>query len=473
MKTSSPRLTIPKMQDHHRGVKFKEAMRLRVLGLLLCLLPAWAFADLKLTNRVTVQGQNSQNTVLSKNGMIRIDNGENPSAPTVIIDCAGHRMIQVNNVARTYFVTNMPAASGLEIRSSTTAAGAVTINVARQDTGERQTFFGYKARHIKTTASTEGGTAECAENLRITTDGWYLDAPNAVSCDSAEREILVRSLEAHHCENRVMTKTSGVETLGIPVLIDTKVTNVSGADMEVHQETANISVETLDPALFAPPQDYTEVQSYADLIASQNSQVGAQGVPNSGQSFPPITAAGGNENGKGAVAGATHTTSDQKSGVLKIGITQLTSSIDQAFSVEGLQQELMNQIDFLGGRAIILPADPNDRDAANEEAKQQGCDYVIFTEITQFRTASVGQRLGRVVNRGGLGGVGGNSNGRVEIVANVKIFQPDVFTPALDGTANFRGNDVTNTAKGLIHTEARQVMLELKKLQEKKNPATQ
>jgi hypothetical protein len=137
--------------------------------------------------------------------------------------------------------------------------------------------------------------------------------------------------------------------------------------------------------------------------------------------------------------------------------------------VEGLQQELMNEINFLGGRAVVLPADPNDRDAANEEAKQQGCDYVVFTEVTEFRTASVGQKLGRVLNRGGLGGVGGNGNGRVEIVATVKVFQPDVFTPTLDGTTNFRGNDVTSTAKGLMHTEARTLMLQLKKLQEKKN----
>jgi hypothetical protein len=290
----------------------------------------------------------------------------------------------------------------------------------------------------------------------------------AASCSSAEREILLRSLEAHHCEDRVVTKTSGVETLGIPVLIDTRANNGGGAQIEVRQETANIEVDTLDPALFAAPEDYTEVTSYRDLIAPQNSAIGAQTIPNSGPNFPPVIQAGPNENAKGAVAGATHATTNQKSGVLRIGITQVTSSTDQSFSVEGLQQELANQVNFLGGRAVILSADPNDRDAANEQAKQQGCDYIIFTEITEFRTASVGQKLGSVLNRGGLGGVGGNSNGRVEMVANVKIFQPDVFTPALDGTTNFRGNDVSNTAKGLMHTEARTVMLQLKKLQEKK-----
>ena len=444
-------------------------MKLRVFGFLLCFLPAMAFADLKLANRVTAQGHNTENTVLSKNGMLRIDNGATPAATSVIVDCAGHKMIQLNNVGRTYLVTNMPAVGSSPDASSPPASeSTVTLNINRQDTGERQSFFGYKARHIKTTASAEGGNGACAGNLKIATDGWYIDAPITAGCGSAEREILVRSLEAHHCEDRVLTKTSGVETLGIPVLIETKATNGSGAEFDVRQETANIEVETLDPALFAPPRDYTEVTSYRDLIAAQNSPIGSQGVPNSGPHFPPVTKVGPNENGKGVVAGATHTTTNEKSGVLKIGITQVTSSTDQSFSVEGLQQELANQVNFLGGRAVILSADPNDRDAANEQAKQQGCDYVVFTEIREFRTASVGQKLGRVFNRGGLGGVGGNGNGRVEIVANVKVFQPDVFTPALDGTTNFRGNDVTNTATGLMHTEARTLMLQLKKLQEKK-----
>jgi hypothetical protein len=387
-------------------------MKLWVLGFLLCFLPAISFADLKLTNRVTVQGHNSENTVLSKNGMLRIDNGATPAATSVIIDCAGQKMIQLNNVGRRYLVTTMPAAKNSP-NGSSQPTGTVTLDINRQDTGERQSFFGYKARHIKTTATTEGGSGACAGNLHIATDGWYIDAPITASCSSAEREILVRSLEAHHCEDRVVTKTSGVETLGIPVLIETKANNGSGAEFDVRQETANIEVDTLDPALFAPPRDYTEVASYRDLIAPQNSAIGAETIPNSGPNFPPVTNTGPNENGKGVVAGATHATTSSKSGVLKIGITQVTSSTDQSLSVEGLQQELVNEINFLGGRAVVLPADPNDRDAANEEAKQQGCDYVVFTEVTEFRTASVGQKLGRVLNRGGLGGVGGNGNGRV------------------------------------------------------------
>jgi len=201
------------------------------------------------------------------------------------------------------------------------------------------------------------------------------------------------------------------------------------------------------------------VMEMAEVQSQPSSQAG---------SHPETGKAGDKSVTKGVDTDGARDTASAKARMLKIGITAITSSTDQSLSVDGLQQELANDINFLGGKAVILAADPNDRDAANEQAKQQGCDYLVFTEITNFKTVSVGQKLGSVLNsKGGLGGVGGNAHGRVEISANVRIFQPDVFTPALDGSSDFRGNDVDNTAKGLMRTEARTIMLELKKLESK------
>jgi hypothetical protein len=100
-----------------------------------------------------------------------------------------------------------------------------------------------------------------------------------------------------------------------------------------------------------------------------------------------------------------------------------------------------------------------------EQAGQQRCDYVIFTNITNFKVASVGQRLGSVLGRGGLGGVGGSGQGRVEITAEAKVFQPDNDVPVIDGNEDFRQNDADSTAKGLMQLVARDVMLQIKKLQ--------
>jgi len=153
---------------------------------------------------------------------------------------------------------------------------------------------------------------------------------------------------------------------------------------------------------------------------------------------------------------------------IRIGVTQVASTVESTFSTDGLQQELINDLNFLGAQGVGISTDPHDREGALEQAKLQGCDYVLFTTINGLKTASVGQKLGSVLNRGGLGAVGGSGQGRVELNAQVKVFQPDGATPLFDGDINFRQNDTEGTAKGLMKTEARNVMLQIRKLQSSK-----
>lgn len=153
---------------------------------------------------------------------------------------------------------------------------------------------------------------------------------------------------------------------------------------------------------------------------------------------------------------------------IRIGVTQVASTIESTFSTDGLQQELINDLNFLGAQGVGISTDPHDREGALEQAKVQGCDYVLFTTINGLKTASVGQKLGSVFNRGGLGAVGGSGQGRVELNAQVKVFQPDGATPLFDGDVNFRQNDAEGTAKGLMKTEARNVLLQIRKLQSSK-----
>ena len=153
---------------------------------------------------------------------------------------------------------------------------------------------------------------------------------------------------------------------------------------------------------------------------------------------------------------------------VRIGVTQVASTVESSFSTDGLQQELVNDLNFLGAQGVVISTDPHDREGSLEQAKLQRCDYVLFTTINGLKTASVGQKLGSVFNRGGLGAVGGSGQGRVELNAQVKVFQPDGATPLFDGDVNFRQNDAEGTARGLMKTEARNVMLQIRKLQSTK-----
>jgi hypothetical protein len=451
-----------------KSVENGPAMNSKFALLLLLAFSYTAFADVKLTNKLTSTGQSFTSTVLMKGSKIRTETTIAGNTLIEIQDCEHHQVVGVNDRTKNYAIRDLDERTldDREARSST--AAIIVMKVNEEDTGERKKFLGYTARHIKGTVAAKGGEGACRVDSNATLDGWYVQLPEFESCSPAERQILREQVLASskNCNQRFTVNTSGVEEPGYPVLVDMTFAGPNGST-SIHQETSAIATEPLDPSLFEVPASYTRTQNYQDLmaVAPASSVIGQQ---SSGPYFPPVTNSGIHENASGAVAGETHSTTDKQKKLLTIGITQITSTTEHELAVNGLQQELANDINFLGGKAIILPADPNDRDAVSEQARQQGCDYVVYTNITDFKTASVGQKLGRVFNRGGTAGVGGTEQGRVEVVADVKVFQPDREVPVLDGTANFRQNDPDSVAKGLMHTEARSVMLQLRNLQSSK-----
>src|SRR5690348_7201496 len=170
----------------------------------------------------------------------------------------------------------------------------------------------------------------------------------------------------------------------------------------------------------------------ADLKSTKNFNANpmigaAQGEKSAAPSTSNAQAADDSKTGQPATPGSA------KKRAIRIGVVQIRSTVESSFSTDGMQQELVNDLNFLGAQGMVISSDPHDREAALEQAKEQGCDYVVFTTINGFKTASVGEKLGSVFNRGGLGGVGGSGHGRVELNAEVKVFQPEGTTPVFDG----------------------------------------
>jgi hypothetical protein len=328
------------------------------------------------------------------------------------------------------------------------------VNVSEKDTGERKTFFGYTARHIKGTIATEGSGA-CKSNLNATTDGWYVDLPDLQGCQPKYDQNFRSGMERGSCSDNVTVKFSGVEKLGFPVVLDTTVDH-DGRPTTIHQETTDLSTAPLDASLFEVPAGYKKVNTYQELM---------------GFGVPPAqgAAATGQYSGIGSPAPVNPTpaapVAPSPAKKLRIGIAQITSAVSASLETDGWQQELVNDLGFLGAQGVILNSDANDREATMAEAKDKNCDYAVFTTVTNFKSASVGEKIGSVLNRGSLGAIGGTGQGRVELSASVKVFQPDNVVPILDATSDFRQNDPSATATGLLHTEAREVMLQLRKLQ--------
>jgi len=169
-----------------------------------------------------------------------------------------------------------------------------------------------------------------------------------------------------------------------------------------------------------------------------------------------------------AASAGAQPSSTQSAKRVRIGVAQVMSTVSPSLATDGWQQELVDDLDFLGAKGVILSSDPNDRDATLEQAKQANCDYVILTTVTTYKSVGVGEKITSVLGHGNLGGVGGTGQGRVELGAEAKVFQPDSPVPIFDANNDFRQNDPTATAKGLLRTEARDVLLQLKRVQNSK-----
>jgi len=415
-----------------------------------------AFADLKVSNRTTAGGQTFTTTVLIKPGKIR---GETAFAPgfsiVTIQDCASHQLIQVNDRARSFM---SPDTSGDTQTPGDTGVGGnqVTVTADQQDTGEHKILFGYNARRMKGTI-TAVGSGSCSTNLHATTDGWYIDVPEAQSCAPSYNQLLRTGMQ-NGCDG-VILKPSGVEKPGFPLVLDTTVETNNGP-MTIHQETTDVSKAALDPVRFEVPAGYTKVNSYQALMG-----FGAPQKQNTTQDAPGSTLASGTQ-AAGAVVPTTVPPAQKRT--LRIGVAQVSNLTGGSLQTDTWQQELVNDIDFLGAKAVVLAAAPTDREGTLAEAQDRGCDYVVFTDVIDFKSVGVGEKIGNVLNRGGIGGVGGTGQGRVEISAVVRVFQPNNVVPVLDRSEDFRQNDAGATTRGLLHTEARDVMLALQKLQSAK-----
>lgn len=437
-------------------------MRPSLIASLLCLASSSAAADVKSTIKVTVAGQSFNTTVLMKQGKIRSEANLMPGFSTVTIqDCSSQRIVQLNERTHTYLIAEPGNASNQRSTSEPAeASGTVILRVSQQDTGERKQMLGYTARHIKGTIASEGGSGSCREGLLAATDGWYVDVQAPPGCPPPVSEMLRSRMQKEGCHDRIIAKVAGTETVGYPVQLDITTHERQGS-ATVHQETIELSTAPLDPVLFEIPTGYSQVQSYEDLAGFKaNSMIGAPHVQSAPE--PPVVAGDNSNTRQTANAAAA------KNRAIRVGVAPIASTVESSFSTDGLQQQLVNDLNFLGAAGVVISSDPHDREASLEEAKQRGCDYMVFTTINGFRTASVGERLGSVFNRGGLGGVGGSGQGRVELNAEVKVFQPDGVTPSFDGDVNFRQSDADATARGLMQTEARNVMLQIKKLESSK-----
>jgi hypothetical protein len=236
--------------------------------------PAIASADFKATKKMVIAGggSGSEFTEYIKGNRTRTEVTAGGRVIGVTLQqCDLKRTVQLNDATKKYMILAGEGASPMTPPSGAAApakkGGVVTMTTTLTDTGERKEIHGMTARHIKTTIVTEPSANACNQSrTKIETDGWYVDLEGyGDGCDQMAASSMA-GMGAGGCQDEVRTKTVGTAKLGYAVLF----TISSGEETQMPPTTfeiGEISREPLDASLFEIPAGYTEVKSFAELMA--------------------------------------------------------------------------------------------------------------------------------------------------------------------------------------------------------------
>jgi len=285
--------------------------KLRNLSLVLVLISGLNLRaqDLHIKKHVTVGGYVVSNVDTSIKGARTRDVTQSPAGNTVTIrQCDLKRTLTLNEQAQTYLQTDDPldtvalraaaAATGAPAPDET--AGKIDVTTIVTDTGERQTLFGYPARHLKSKVVQESSTSACTQiHQTLEIDGWYADlGKGAAVCSTIAPPVS----QAQGCKDTVVQHFSGSGKLGYPLSQTITMAGPDGNPTSVTVATSEITKQTLEPELFDVPKEYRKVNSLAELRgASQTSLTTAAGAPPAGQLMPQAAPQGnGGQRGDGA-----------------------------------------------------------------------------------------------------------------------------------------------------------------------------
>src|SRR5882757_8270828 len=181
-------------------VFWRNSMKSRFAFILLAsaaILPP-ASADTKVKTKNSMMGQSTESTVYIKGARKRDEMNFGPMSNVSILQCDQKRIITFCANSRSYTVYRLEEEESATPVTKTAAKprpaskaepqeelsrGVQTININAMDTGERQTMFGFSARHVKTSMKMESSLDACYQNKTdVETDGWYADLSPQLTC---------------------------------------------------------------------------------------------------------------------------------------------------------------------------------------------------------------------------------------------------------------------------------------------------
>jgi predicted secreted protein len=412
--------------------------------------------DFKITIKTNMAGQDMQSTTMIKGLRERSETsmgGMNMGMVTVT-QCDLKRTIQINDRARKYIITPMESddSSGGSSEGAMGAStggggsrrgGVVTMTVNTTDTGERKQMFGFTARHLKRTTMMESSPDACQQQqMKIETDGWYINLEYGLSCGGTGRPPQMGNRPAPQgCRDRYQFKRTGPVNLGYPLIETTTMYGSDGSvQFTMNKEVIELSRQTLDATLFDVPTGYTEARSQQEMYSqpsmAEMQEMGRQQESQSSSRESPVSRPPSTANAR-----------------VKIGVVEFNNKAKAAVSTDSLREQLIGMLNGDGLDAIALNASSPSEAAI--EAKAKGCGYILYTDISTLKTASAGKKIGGLLGR--ATGVSSGDSGKSEAKLDFRLVPAGGSSPTVQSSASSKEDTQEASISTALQGEARAV----------------
>jgi hypothetical protein len=171
--------------------------------------------------------------------------------------------------------------------------------------------------------------------------------------------------------------------------------SANGQPTTIKQETLELSMATLDPALFEIPPGYRQVASYNELMGFGGGMGGAMAAARAAASSSGTNteSSGGLSGGSGATgynalssAGSSGKSRRHGGRPIRIGVLQFKNGSSASVDSSALRAELVSEIQQLNFEAVPLEVSPdaNWKDL-QQAARAAGCDYYVISDVAKVK----------------------------------------------------------------------------------------
>ena len=263
-----------------------------LLFVIIALTSVPAFSDWKLTQKVKMGGEGAgQSTTIYQKGVrqrreTKMDLGKDtedpevaammsqmgmsmPTFPVHVSQCDLKQDAFLNEKGKAYYIDYYdwsslpPEKQKRRPNQKIVIKGTLTTDSYFVDSGKRQQMFGLTARWLKHTMTIESSADSCAgeSSMTMVQEGWFV----TLSLESESCPVRQPQGETGGCRPSMIVKRA--QNPG--VMLTGTMRSIQGGKVTstIEFETLELSRATLDQGLFEVPANWTEVDSYNELMS--------------------------------------------------------------------------------------------------------------------------------------------------------------------------------------------------------------